>query len=537
MPSRLTEDAVRKRLKAKHFKLVGRYTNNATPTEVICPECSRTFRATPAAIFANHTKSCGCLRRAASQRRQWTQREATKRLAEKGFVLLGRYSGSKAPTRVKCPMCGQPFDVRPNSVLTGGTRSCGCYHRQRTSACRKLSLTEAQRRFVERGFPPPRKYEGYVVPVDTKCPECGRRFQALPCKVFAGRTKRCDSCNRRLTSNRSRKNIVGLRHHFLVALHPTERRVRNSIVWAFACDCGRIVYYTLAELRPRKSCGCRWHRVGSDSAGWKGCGDMPRSVWAVIQCGARIRRLPVEISLEECWNLFVTQDGKCALSGVHLQFGSARQRVERTASLDRIDSNRGYTSENVQWVHKTVNKIKRNLTIERFVYLCGLVARPIRSKSPAPSCTINRQHGNFKGYGNVSRNYWRNVILGTTHGKYPSHRRKIRLGVSMKDAWEVFCRQGGRCALTGLELDFAVRLGGGKRQKKYRWGSASLDRIDSTKGYTAGNIQWVHKEVNFMKWELHEAEFKRFCGLIARNGAKAGELTGCVGMKTTARKG
>ena len=45
------------------------------------------------------------------------------------------------------------------------------------------------------------------------------------------------------------------------------------------------------------------------------------------------------------------------------------------------------------------------------------------------------------------------------------------------------------------------------RRYGYQAGTASLDRIDSKKGYIEGNVQWVHKNVNKMKMDLDEKEF------------------------------
>lgn len=41
--------------------------------------------------------------------------------------------------------------------------------------------------------------------------------------------------------------------------------------------------------------------------------------------------------------------------------------------MDRIDSNVGYTKENVQWVHKRINIMKQNLQEDEFLYLCKLI--------------------------------------------------------------------------------------------------------------------------------------------------------------------
>ena len=45
----------------------------------------------------------------------------------------------------------------------------------------------------------------------------------------------------------------------------------------------------------------------------------------------------------------------------------------RTASLDRIDSNKGYTIDNVQWVHKDINKMKMDLEEDVFIDNCKLI--------------------------------------------------------------------------------------------------------------------------------------------------------------------
>lgn len=58
------------------------------------------------------------------------------------------------------------------------------------------------------------------------------------------------------------------------------------------------------------------------------------------------------------------------------------------------------------------------------------------------------------------------------------------------------------CRLSGLPID--------KR-------SGSIDRIDSSKGYIEGNIQWVHKDVNKMKNNLPQDRFVELCKLIGEH--------------------
>jgi hypothetical protein len=43
-----------------------------------------------------------------------------------------------------------------------------------------------------------------------------------------------------------------------------------------------------------------------------------------------------------------------------------------------------------------------------------------------------------------------------------------------------------------------------------------VDRIDSTKGYIVGNIQWVDKQINIMKNRMNEKDFLSLCEEIVK---------------------
>lgn len=45
--------------------------------------------------------------------------------------------------------------------------------------------------------------------------------------------------------------------------------------------------------------------------------------------------------------------------------------------------------------------------------------------------------------------------------------------------------------------------------------TASLDRIDSLKGYTLDNVQWIHKDLNYMKCDYEENEYIEWCKKVA----------------------
>lgn len=147
------------------------------------------------------------------------------------------------------------------------------------------------------------------------------------------------------------------------------------------CVCGKILYLKAGDLRwgNYKSCGCRKTKRGSQNPQWKGCGELSGYVWAQIKHSARTsnKQKNVEITIEEAWNKLQKQNLKCALSGMPISLGKTADEHRRgltTASLDRIDSSGHYTLDNVQWVHKDINKLKTDFPEGYFIKLCKLVA-------------------------------------------------------------------------------------------------------------------------------------------------------------------
>ena len=83
--------------------------------------------------------------------------------------------------------------------------------------------------------------------------------------------------------------------------------------------------------------------------------------------------------------------------------------------------------------------------------------------------------------------------------------RGIPFEITIEYGWELFLSQGRKCALSGVPLVFAEKVG------KYTDKTASLDRIDSRYGYIKGNVQWVHKDLNFMKHKHSTNTFVEWC--------------------------
>ncbi len=98
---------------------------------------------------------------------------------------------------------------------------------------------------------------------------------------------------------------------------------------------------------------------------WKGCGEISGDYWSSVRNNAIRRNLKFEIDIKYAWNLFLQQNRKCGMSGEPIGFVLSRKRnyKNQTASLDRIDSTKGYIAGNVWWVHKDLNRLKSNFSI------------------------------------------------------------------------------------------------------------------------------------------------------------------------------
>lgn len=96
--------------------------------------------------------------------------------------------------------------------------------------------------------------------------------------------------------------------------------------------------------------------------------------------------------------------------------------------------------------------------------------------------------------------------------KSSAEKRKINFDLTRDDLENKFIEQNGKCVYTNYDLHFG--------NNTIR-GTASLDRIDSKLDYTISNVQWVHKDVNTIKWDLSHDRFIEICQIITERTTNA----------------
>ena len=145
--------------------------------------------------------------------------------------------------------------------------------------------------------------------------------------------------------------------------------------WLCLCDCGKqkITTGDCLIYGKTKSCGCSKSIPNIKNHNWRGYKEISLAFFNGIKRGAKSRKIKFNLTIKQIWNLFLKQNRTCSLSGMDLKFSFKNRGNDRTVSLDRIDSSKGYTLDNVQWVHKKVNFMKLNMTDSEFVKTCNQI--------------------------------------------------------------------------------------------------------------------------------------------------------------------
>ncbi|WP_414624649.1 hypothetical protein [Calothrix sp. CCY 0018] len=236
----------------------------------------------------------------------------------------------------------------------------------------------------------------------------------------------------------------------------------------------------------------------------------------VMKKSAKHRKHECSVTLADLKQLWEKQKGICPYTGWKLlllpsttDYQNAILTIDR-ASVDRIDSSLGYIPENIQFVAVIANFAKNIFSEQDLIKFCIDVYRyRILGKD------------NYIDIDNISLRVANNARRDK-YSPFRQHHRLTRRRVKsngrecnitleyLKQLWE---KQNGRCPYTGWKLD--------NLETTSDWESnilhpktASLDRIDSCKGYVFENVQFVSVMANYAKRDFLEAELLRFCRAV-----------------------
>ncbi len=146
------------------------------------------------------------------------------------------------------------------------------------------------------------------------------------------------------------------------------------------CECGNIKYQRASRLSREKYmwCSkCRGYNIYPERR--KSSINFNNGIhieWLTKINASLIRGKRViqnELDLIKLRDIYDLQNGKCVYTGINLNVLNVTKK-ESNASIDRKDSNLGYTINNTQWVYKPLNIMKNDFSEEEFIFVCKKVA-------------------------------------------------------------------------------------------------------------------------------------------------------------------
>lgn len=157
---------------------------------------------------------------------------------------------------------------------------------------------------------------------------------------------------------------------------------------------------------------------------------------------------------------------------------------------------------------KPLSEYNRNIKLGRKNFCC-------RSCSATYRCNLYKDtptEAQLQAQQNI-KNYCQNHKDELTPFRYSFRNAKKRFkefNLTLEDLKQIWEQQAGICPYTGLKLKLPTYT-----KCKNIWYRASLDRIDSSKGYIVGNVQFVSTPINFMKSTMSDLETKQYLKLIS----------------------
>ena len=185
------------------------------------------------------------------------------------------------------------------------------------------------------------------------------------------------------------KDLTGRVYGNLTALHYL-RSDKNGAVWQWACICGKEVEYSAHSVKRGHalSCGCQRSRNYKQSKLCSTCG-MPSDgltkhgntrstckkcfnekqavyyrknpvIYLLNTCKARAKKAGVPFDLVKD-DILIPE--YCPVLGIEFEFGT-RGFHENSASIDRLNPNKGYVKGNIAIISFRANRIKCDATLE-----------------------------------------------------------------------------------------------------------------------------------------------------------------------------
>lgn len=159
------------------------------------------------------------------------------------------------------------------------------------------------------------------------------------------------------------------------------QRQRNKLVIYYRCDiCSknftRLKKSSKAESERKSMCkSClqeiKLQKFGGHSHNYTGTKNFAGRLISGWKGSALRRGIRWDLSKDQLDEIFLKQNNKCALSGMDFDYN---KRSIYRPSIDRIDSTKEYTYDNIQFVCVIVNIMKNKFSQKEFIDMCKKIS-------------------------------------------------------------------------------------------------------------------------------------------------------------------
>jgi len=94
--------------------------------------------------------------------------------------------------------------------------------------------------------------------------------------------------------------------------------------------------------------------------------------FAKFEKNAKKRKIDFDITIDDVLKVYLDQGKVCSLSGIPI--GWTMVEKSHNISIDRIDSKKGYSRDNIQLVYPKINMMKFTYSQDEFIDLCKRVS-------------------------------------------------------------------------------------------------------------------------------------------------------------------
>jgi hypothetical protein len=187
-----------------------------------------------------------------------------------------------------------------------------------------------------------------------KC-DCGNEIRVLPGRVVNGYQKKCCKC-------RNLKDLTGKKFGRLTVIKK-DRFENGKSYWLCKCDCGGERVYLHSNLTGGKSTTCGCGRMLDRAQGESGLNELYHG----YQDNAKKKKRDFDINLEDFKRLTSENCHYCGKEPSQVSGRNSEYSQYKYNGLDRVDSSKGYSVDNVVPCCRWCNIMKHDFSNEEFL--------------------------------------------------------------------------------------------------------------------------------------------------------------------------